>query len=121
MATLLLLTCLHAACNHEGPSPVSPSSNTENSIDTFLKNAERQSETDDQRREIQRALRDMLNKSPEELRQTLDHTGLVIRVTPAAQAGGQPAITIRHDSSGQGRVAENDFATYFHGHGAFYR
>ena len=52
---------------------------------------------------------------------TLDHTGLVIRVTPAAQAGGQPAITIRHDSSGQGRVAENDFATYFHGHGAFYR
>lgn len=77
MATLLLLTCLHAACNHEGPSPVSPSSNTENSIDTFLKNAERQSETDDQRREIQRALRDMLNKSPEELRQTryADYTG----------------------------------------------
>ena len=26
-----------------------------------------------------------------------------------------------HDSSGQGRVAENDFATYFHGGGSFYR
>ncbi len=52
---------------------------------------------------------------------TLDHTGLVIRVTPPARTGGQSAITIRHDSSGQGRVAENDFATYFHGHGAFYR
>jgi len=52
---------------------------------------------------------------------TLDHTGIVIRVLPAATPGGQPAITIRHDSSGQGRVAENDFATYFHGHGSFYR
>lgn len=51
---------------------------------------------------------------------SLDHTGLVIRVTPA-MAGGRPNITIRHDSSGQGRVAENDFATYFHGHGFFYR
>jgi hypothetical protein len=50
---------------------------------------------------------------------SLDHTGLVIRVTPAS-TGGRPNITIRHDSSGQGRVAENDFATYFHGHGSFY-
>lgn len=52
---------------------------------------------------------------------TLDHTGLVIRVGPPAHAGGAPVITIRHDSSRQGRVAENDFATYFHGHGSFYR
>ena len=52
---------------------------------------------------------------------TLDHTGLVIRVTPPAKAGSQPTITIRHDSSGQGRVAENDFGTYFHGQGSFYR
>jgi hypothetical protein len=52
---------------------------------------------------------------------TLDHTGLVIRVFPPVQVGGNPTITIRHDSSGQGRVAENDFATYFHGHGSFYR
>ncbi len=52
---------------------------------------------------------------------SLDHTGIVIQVTPPAKAGDRPAITIRHDSSGQGRVAENDFATYFHGHGSFYR
>jgi hypothetical protein len=50
-----------------------------------------------------------------------DHTGLVVRVTPAHQAGGQPSITIRHDSSGQGRVAENDFASFFHGQGDFFR
>jgi len=50
-----------------------------------------------------------------------DHTGIVIRVVPPAQAGGCPTITIRHDSSGQGRVAENDFARYFHGRGTFYR
>jgi len=52
---------------------------------------------------------------------SVDHTGLVIRVTPPAQAGGRPTITIRHDSSRQGRVAENDFATFFHGQGTFYR
>lgn len=52
---------------------------------------------------------------------TADHTGLVIRVTPPARPGGIPRITIRHDSSGQGRVSENEFATYFHGHGNFYR
>lgn len=34
----------------------------------------------------------------------------------------QPAkITIRHDSSRQGKVADNDFFTYFKGNGAFYR
>ena len=43
----------------------------------------------------------------------LDHTGLVARVTPS--------IRIRHDSSGQGKVAENEFATYFHGKGSFFR
>jgi hypothetical protein len=52
---------------------------------------------------------------------SLDHTGIVIRVVSPAHAGGRPTITIRHDSSGQGRVAENDFDTYFHGHGNFYR
>jgi hypothetical protein len=50
-----------------------------------------------------------------------DHTGLVVRVTPSAQQGGQPAITIRHDSSRQRGVAENDFATHFNGEGTFYR
>ena len=52
---------------------------------------------------------------------TLDHTGIVIKVVPAKVANGQPTLTIRHDSSGQRKVAENDFATYFHGKGSFYR
>jgi len=43
----------------------------------------------------------------------MDHTGLVIRAAPS--------ILIRHDSSGQGKVAENEFATYFHGKGRFFR
>jgi hypothetical protein len=51
----------------------------------------------------------------------VDHTGLVIRVTPNPTSGQPPLITIKHDSSNQGRVAENDFATYFHGQGTFYR
>jgi hypothetical protein len=50
-----------------------------------------------------------------------DHTGLVIRVTPGSKPSDPRKIMIKHDSSGQGRVAENDFATYFHGRGAFYR
>jgi len=54
-----------------------------------------------------------------------DHTGLVVRIAPAPQRPGQPTappqITIRHDSSGQGRVADNDFATYFRGQGTFRR
>ena len=41
------------------------------------------------------------------------------------QRPGQPAapaqITIRHDSSRQGMVADNDFATYFNGQGTFRR
>jgi hypothetical protein len=42
-----------------------------------LSDAERQTETDEQRREIQRALQDMLEKSPSELRQIRypDYTG----------------------------------------------
>ena len=43
----------------------------------------------------------------------MDHTGLVVQVTPT--------ILIRHDSSGQGKVAENEFTTYFHGEGRFFR
>ncbi len=52
---------------------------------------------------------------------SLDHMGLVIKVTPPVQASGTPTLTIRHDSSRQGKVAENDFATYFGGKGNFYR
>lgn len=51
----------------------------------------------------------------------VDHTGLVVRLTPATRRGAPPSIRIRHDSSRQGGVAENDFATYFHGRGSFYR
>jgi hypothetical protein len=50
-----------------------------------------------------------------------DHTGLVSRVFPATTSSNQVHIMIRHDSSGQGKVAENEFATYFHGQGRFYR
>ena len=49
-----------------------------------------------------------------------DHTGLVVRVSPGAP-GQPPQITIRHDSSRQGGVFENDFRTYFHGQGKFFR
>ena len=63
----MLLACLHCGCEHKGISPASP--DKDNSVSAFLKNAERQSETDDQRKEIQSALRDMLDKSPAELRQ----------------------------------------------------
>jgi hypothetical protein len=53
-----------------------------------------------------------------------DHTGLVIRVTPSppTPAGpGRPQIMIRHDSSRQGGVSDNEFATYFQGSGTFRR
>jgi hypothetical protein len=53
--------------------------------------------------------------------ETSDHTGLVFTVKPAAKPGNDPTITIRHDSSGQGKVADNDWATFFHGKGRFYR
>jgi len=52
---------------------------------------------------------------------TKDHTGLVLRVTASKTAGKPPTIVIRHASSGQGRVADNEFATYFHGRGSFHR
>ena len=51
----------------------------------------------------------------------VDHTGLVLSVTPSRVASVASAIIIRHDSSRQGRVSDNDFATYFHGRGTFYR
>jgi hypothetical protein len=51
----------------------------------------------------------------------VDHTGLVLSVTPNAVAGRPATIIIRHDSSGQGGVSDNDFATYFHGNGTFHR
>jgi hypothetical protein len=39
----------------------------------------------------------------------------------AGVKAGAVQIQITHDSSGQGGVFTNDFATYFHGQGSFYR
>ena len=50
-----------------------------------------------------------------------DHTGLVVKVVADPKAPDTPKITIRHDSSAQGKVAENEFATYFKGKGTFHR
>lgn len=50
-----------------------------------------------------------------------DHTGLVIKVTPDAKNPKQPKITIRHDSSAQGKVSDSDFASHFKGNGSFRR
>lgn len=52
---------------------------------------------------------------------TSDHTGLVLSVSPGLKPTDNPKITIRHDSSAQGKVADNDWATFFHGKGKFYR
>ena len=52
---------------------------------------------------------------------SVDHTGMVIRITPPIVPNRSPTIIIRHDSSAQHGVKENDFATYFHGQGRFYR
>lgn len=48
-----------------------------------------------------------------------DHCGIVCDVQRGS--GDNPQITIRHNSSGQKKVAENDWETYFKGKGKFYR
>jgi hypothetical protein len=50
-----------------------------------------------------------------------DHAGLVVRVMPNLYPHELPKITIRHDSSRQHGIATNDFETYFHGQGSFWR
>ena len=50
-----------------------------------------------------------------------DHMGIVAAITKPAKATDKPKITIKHDSSAQGKGAENDWATYFHGKGKFCR
>jgi hypothetical protein len=47
------------------------------------------------------------------------HCGMVVKVEPVA--GGRPKITIRHCSSGQRKVAEDDWAKRFGAGGYFYR
>lgn len=49
----------------------------------------------------------------------LNHCGIVSKVQ--TNAAGAIQIQITHDSSGQGGVATNEFSTYFHGQGNFYR
>lgn len=47
-----------------------------------------------------------------------DHCGLVLKVEGK---GDKTKITIRHCSSGQGGVVDNDFQSHFKGDGDFYR
>jgi hypothetical protein len=49
------------------------------------------------------------------------HCGVVSRVHTTKVKPLQRKITIKHASSRQGRVAENDFNTYFKGKGSFFR
>ena len=51
----------------ESHSPALVPLSSENLVVSLLKSAERQAETDEQRREIQRGLRNMLDQSPSEL------------------------------------------------------
>jgi len=46
------------------------------------------------------------------------HCGLVLKVD---RSGSTPVITIKHCSSGQKKVAENDWTKHFGGGGKFYR
>jgi hypothetical protein len=67
-SAVLFLASLQCTCVRNRDAPASPRPDSENSVAAFLKNAERQAETDEQRKEIQRALRDMLEKPAVELR-----------------------------------------------------
>jgi hypothetical protein len=53
------------------------------------------------------------------------HCGYVIQVTPATAAGGTPQIRISqcssNESAGRLGVNQQDWATFFHGGGSFYR
>lgn len=52
------------------------------------------------------------------------HTGIVTALTPppaAAAPNTPPRIDITHASSGQHALSTNQFATYFHGAGDFFR
>jgi len=65
---LLILTLTGVGCQKQKVSPASAPTSHQNSVVAYLGNAERQSETDDQRREIQKALEDMLRMTPSELK-----------------------------------------------------
>jgi hypothetical protein len=70
--SLVLIGCKTAPQKAAAPASAEP-----NCVGVFLADAEHQSETDEQRAEITRALKDMLTKSPEELKSVryADYTG----------------------------------------------
>jgi hypothetical protein len=51
------------------------------------------------------------------------HCGIVRKVEPPKEGAkdSRPTIEIEHCSSGQGKVAKNDWATYLKGEGKFYK
>jgi hypothetical protein len=49
------------------------------------------------------------------------HCGIVCKVEAPKEAGKDPTIEIQHCSSGQGKVAKNDWATFFGAKGKFYK
>lgn len=49
----------------------------------------------------------------------MNHTGLVFKIETDDK--GDPTIWIRHDSSGQGKLAENKLSFFAKGNGSFYR
>lgn len=49
------------------------------------------------------------------------HAGIVSKVQKLPGSPPKIKIEIEHDSSRQGKVAKNDFATYFGGRGNFFR
>src|ERR1700685_3549626 len=55
-------------CTEHKTAPVVTGTANRNSVAAYLGNAERQSETDDQRREIQKALENMLQMTPSQLK-----------------------------------------------------
>jgi len=50
---------------------------------------------------------------------SMHHTGLVFKIDQ--NPNSDPTIWIRHDSSGQHRLAENQLSFFAHGNGSFYR
>jgi len=50
-----------------------------------------------------------------------DHCGIVCKVDSPKDPVKDPTIEIEHCSSGQGKVATNDWAKYFKGVGKFYK
>jgi hypothetical protein len=73
---LALIGCKTAA-PQKPAAPAAPASATPNCVAAYLAEADLQFETDEQRAEITRALREMLTKSPEELKSVryADYTG----------------------------------------------